>query len=120
MDPRPLAALITPNMMPTSILRSRSLINLMIPTFELMNPPAKKPYRMLKIHSKGSAVDMPQNSNTATVAPTVEKRVTVVTCKRSHSIPMNTVAKTAEALIIATSIVPIEGERPSEVAKDER
>lgn len=72
---------------------------------------------MLNTTSSGSAVDKPQSRKTESVAPMVESRITVVTWKRSMSMPIMIVAKTAAPFSSATSREPVAGERPRCAAK---
>jgi hypothetical protein len=75
---------------------------------------------MLKMTKRGRAELRPQRRKTEIVAPIVETRMTVVTWKRSQSMPMIIVENTAAAFKRETSSVPIEEERPREAAKGGR
>ena len=59
----------------------------------------------------------PQKRKMERVAPMVDMRITVVTWRRSHRMPMTIVETTPDALRSARSRVPIAGERPREEAK---
>merc|ERR1712093_32091 len=114
--PTPLAALIIPINNPISTVGSSPLTIFITPALVLTNPPAKNPYTMAKTMSSGNAVERPQNRKTEMVAPTEQRTMTVVTWKRSQSIPINTVATTPAAFSSATNNVPTDLDSPSELA----
>lgn len=107
--PIPLPADKKPISVPTSVDSSRPFSALTTPEMVLTNPPAKNPYRMLNTISKGRASENPQSRKTESTAPTVLMRTTVVTWKRSISIPSKIVLGTDAAFTRATRSVPIDG-----------
>lgn len=107
--PMPLPADKIPSKVPTSVVSSRPFTALTMPEMVVTNPPANKPYKMLNTISRGRASENPQNKKTESTAPTVLMITTVVTWKRSISIPSKIVLGTDDAFTRATRSVPIDG-----------